>query len=124
MTKTAIRRETQISAPTIRRIIRESEKSHATERYLHPLRSGDTLLLNMTRHWPPTRSRNTHERLMNGCALWRLPDVLPEIYPPNIVDIIIDEVKKNNGAGKIMEVSIYLDDRDIVVVEAFGLFPK
>ena len=65
-----------------------------------------------------------HERLMNGCALWRLPDVLPEIYPPNIVDIIIDEVKKNNGAGKIMEVSIYLDDRDIVVVEAFGLFPK
>ena len=124
MTKTAIQRETRISAPTIRRIIRESEQSHTTKRYVHPLRSGDTLLLNMTRHMPPSRSRNTHERLMNGCALWRLPDVLLELYPPNIVNKIVNELKRNNGEGKIMEVSIYSDDRNIVVVEAFGLFPK
>ena len=79
---------------------------------------------NLTRHWPAARSRNVHEGLMNGCAFRLLPNVLQEIYPPNIVNKIINEVKRNNGEGKIMEVSIYHGDRDIAVVEAFGLFPK
>ena len=123
LTKTAIRQETGISAPSIRRIIKESDQDR-TRRYYHPLRSGDTLLLNTTRHWPAARSRNVHERLMNGCAFRLLPNVLQEIYPPNLVDKIINEITMKNLEGSIIEVCIYLDENDNVVVKAFGLYPK
>ena len=61
---------------------------------------------------------------MNGCAFRLLPNVLQEIYPASIVNAIINEIKMNNLEGSIIEVCIYLDENNNVVVKAFGLYPK
>ena len=123
-TKTAIRQETGISAPSIRRIIRESElASQTSSEYWHPMRSGDTLLVNLTRVWPSGRSRNPWERLMNGIAIRMLYKVLLEIYPENLAYEIFNEVQMNDGDGKILEVSIYSDENNKVLVKSHNLFP-
>jgi hypothetical protein len=123
-TKTAIRKETGISAPSIRQIIRESESSAQTySDYWHPMRSGDTLLLNLTRVWPPGRSRNPWQQLMNGIAIRMLYSILLEIYPQNLAYEIFNEVNMNDGDGKILEVSIYHDEKNKLIVKSYPLFP-
>ena len=61
---------------------------------------------------------------MNGTAFWRLPDVLLEIYPQNIVNKIINEVKMNDGDGKILEVLIYQDENNNTIVKVHHLFAE
>ena len=123
-TKTVIRQETGISAPSIRRIIRESESaSQTSSEYWHPMRSGDTLLVNLTRVWPSGRSRNPWERLMNGVAIRLLYNILLEIYPQSIAYKIFNEVQMNDGDGKILEVSIYQDTNNNTTVKSHHLFP-
>ena len=125
MTKTAIRQETGVSAPTIRQIIRESEEENlgTSSGYWHPMRSGDTLLLNLTRVWPSGRSRNPWERLMNGIAIRMLYKVLLELYPQNLAYEIFNEVQMNDGDGKILEVSIYQDENNNTLVKSHHLSP-
>ena len=124
-TKTAIRQETGISAPSIRRIIREFEEEtpRSSSDYWHPMRSGDTLLVNLTRVWPSGRSRNPWERLMNGVAIRLLYNILLEIYPQSIAYMIFNEVQKNDGDGKIQEVLIYQDENNNTIVKAHHIFP-
>ena len=85
----------------------KEDMKKTSRRYFHPLRRGDTLLINLTRMWPSRRSRNPHERLANGVALWKLYDVLREIYSPHTAYMIFEEVKRIGSEGRIVEVSIY-----------------
>ena len=87
------------------------------------MRSGDTLLVNLTRVWPSGRSRNPWERLMNGVAIRMLYSVLLEIYPQNLAYEIFNEVQMNDGDGKILEVSIYHDENKKLIVKSHHLFP-
>ncbi len=123
--KTEIRKETGVSAPSIRKIIRESEEEipQTSSEYWHPMRSGDTLLVNLTRVWPSGRSRNPWDRLMNGIAIRMLYSVLLEIYPQNLAYEIFNEVQMNDGDGKILEVSIYHDENNNLIVKSHHLFP-
>ena len=123
--KTDIRHETGVSAPSIRRIIRESGEvdPQTSTDYWHPMRSGDTLLLNLTRVWPSGRSRNPWERLMNGVAIRLLYNILLEIYPENLAYEIFNEVNMNDGDGKILEISIYSDENNKILVKSHNLFP-
>ena len=87
------------------------------------MRSGDTLLVNLTRVWPSGRSRKPWERLMNGIAIRMLYKVLLEIYPENLAYEILNEVNRNEGDGKILEVSIYHDENNNTIVKSHPLFP-
>ena len=117
--------ETGVSTPSIRKIIRESESaSQTSSEYWHPMRSGDTLLVNLTRVWPSGRSRNPWQRLMNGIAIRMLYKVLLEIYPENLAYEIFREVQMNDGDGKILEVSIYHNENNNLIVEVHHLVPE
>jgi len=69
------------------------------------------------------RSGNAHERLANGVALWKLYDVLKEIYSPHTAYKIFEEVKANDSEGRIVEVSIYHDEDENLRVNAYKLVP-
>ena len=121
-TNNKIKKNTGVSLPTIRKILKESPSSQPTIKGTHIRDDEEILIINLTRVWP-SRGISTQQRLRNGVPSWRLSHILRELYPEHIVGQIINQVNENGGAGKIYQANITKNHTARVTPLTFKVLP-